>query len=45
MKIFSLLENKWKNAINPFLIHNGNKIYFNDIKKKKNRLSGLNKFW
>ena len=41
MKIFSLLENKWKNAINPFLIHNGNKIYFNDIKKKKIDYLGL----
>lgn len=34
MKIFPLLENKWKNATNPFLIHNEKKIYFSDIKNK-----------
>jgi len=41
MKIFPLLENKWKNATHPFLIHNEKKIYFNDIKNKKIHYLGL----
>ena len=41
MKIFPLLENKWKNATHPFLIHNKKKIYFNDIKNRKIDYLGL----
>ena len=41
MKIVPLLENKWKNATHPFLIHNKKKIYFNDIKNRKIDYLGL----